>query len=252
MGRGTPHTPIRKPLSGSTFGAFADDCAERAMPSKKQRAKKPGSKAALAQAAKKAATPTEDVAAEWLRQQLAAQQQAETEMRASAPIEGAKVPKTQVHNTPPEACCAESKSTARGTTAWSKSPSTTKVHAKSECDVHTGHAAAGELIPEMHTPGKEVHCEVQVGHAAMGELNPAMQTLHAIALDAGNTGGNGIRASGVALVQLLRDHGYQTMPSEWLHPSVSPLVLECVQTRTKKLELARKQRERRRENRALG
>lgn len=199
------------------------------MPSKKQRAKKPGSKAAL-----------EKAAADKLRAELVAQQIAAADERAAtdAKVRAARDERQQHKPLP----------------ATSPDPSS---------DGSPPHGGAPQIarksVPPRSTTSvsKPPQCVVQTGNAANGVLNQGMLTLWdevmTQTLDMGSRDGRmaGKDAESVAMAQLLKDNGLKTMPKEWQDPIVAPLLSECLQMRTKKIELARKQRARRRDNRIM-
>jgi len=197
------------------------------MPSKKQRAKKPGSKAALDKAA-----------ADKLRAEVVAQQiTAAKECAATDPT--AKMRATRQQDRRQDMPCPVTSPGTDGSPPRGGAPqiarksvpprSTTSVQDAPQCDVQTGNAAGGEFSLGMHTLWNQV------------------------ALDMGSRDGRlaGMDAQSVAMFQLLKDNGLQTMPTEWQDPVVAPLLAECLQLRTKKIELARKQRARRRDNRIM-
>merc|ERR1711934_618031 len=211
--------------------------ASVSMPSKKQRAKKPGSKVAQKKVAEESRRGVvwaqhEDDAAQWLQKQL---QQQEVDVRGrrypgsrdASSAGGRAVPQVR------EEAKREGGSKQHAVVGTAK-VGTDQMH----------HATKG--VMEVHMPdcrGDE--------HDVINMLKPPFEdSQKAVEMrpkDARRIQGPDMGT--IAIEGLLQEHGLTTVPPEWNSAMGRLLLKEVLQTRVNKLKKAKQQRDKRRENR---
>jgi len=218
------------------------------MPSKKQRAKKPGSKAAQEKVAEESRrgfvwAKHEDDAAQWLSTQLRQQQEQDSRGRvyAYAPESDRETqrpdrPTNSRHTGGSKQYAIKGKVTEVVDEMHDAANGVIKMQMPTKCSM------AGDVINERRTPeqlGPDVQPTNNSGSGAVSTLEGcAESTLE---------GSRNPRT--IAMKGLLQEHGLATMPPEWDSKMGRLLLQEVLQIRVNKLNKAKKQRDKRRENR---
>lgn len=235
------------------------------MPSKKQRAKKPGSK--VAQQKEAAVAPPscpEDEAAQWIQRQLKQQQDAALRGRTT-PVESRAGGNTSRAGRSQEAT-QWVEAEPRGGTGRIKQHAAVGNVEVVEDEVH--HATKGEM--QVHRPihGSAAHDEMNMHtppplesnydnhdnkrEAKSDKKKPTVSSNKpTVSSNKPTMSSNEMDPREVAMSGLLRENGLQKPPKEWENKWAQVLLNEVLQTRAKKVEKARAQREQRRANRKL-
>jgi len=211
------------------------------MPSKKQRAKKPGSKVAQEKVAVESRRGAvwahqEDDAAQWIQQQL--QRQQEVELRGS------------IRTCPPQ----DHEQQRPGEEADSHDTGRKKrdaIECRAEGIQDEVHNAAGNGDDKVRMTMNDSPPDVMNTHTPpeRGGQNAVKSTVSSKGATH-STDVEGSRNPGmIAMKGLLREHGLATVPAEWYSTMGKLLLQEVLQVRVNKLKKAKQQREKRRENR---
>lgn len=213
------------------------------MPSKKQRAKKPGSKVAREKVAEEsrrgfAWAHHEDDAAQWVQRQLQKERESASRGCCAPPVVSRDESPAGDRADECQELAVGKKSCDGGLTQYA-------VDGRMEMEKDQAHHAALGVM-KVHTPGHQhdardvMNTRTTPVHNGESEVKDERKAVSASTkMDLGT----------MAMKGLLKEHGLNTVPPEW-HSTMGKLLLrEVLQVRVNKLKKAKQQRDKRRENR---
>lgn len=208
------------------------------MPSKKQRAKKPGSKVAREKVAEEGRrgfvwARHEDDAAQWFQQQL--RKECDSVIQGAMPIPSPGVSRDD-NRAKPKKIGLERTNTDESSGGELRQYAVTGMIDVAKDEMHD--ATNGEM--KVHTPGSEYDARDEMNkYKAPITHKDEAKLVKGKVTDLGT----------MAMRGLLQEHGLQTVPDEWNTDKGRLLLKEVLQVRVNKLKKAKQQRDKRRENR---